>query len=78
MITRNRKTREVKLACDDCLDKEVAEVFPPSTEIAAVAKWARDRGWHATHRGGWLWDHRCPRCVIAKATSPAYLRRIHA
>jgi hypothetical protein len=77
-ISRTRKTRELVLNCDICWDSNVRETFHRATTIADIAKWAHHRGWRIIHRGGWLYDHHCPRCELSRATSPGYVRRLHA
>lgn len=77
-ISRRPIEREIVLGCNRCFSPDVLERFPFSTEIKAVARWARARGWRIRHLFGERYEHICPRCVLVTKTSEDYVERLHA
>lgn len=74
---RHDPERHVVLRCDyrSCPEREE---FSCNTDFATVSKWAKAHNWRIIHRGGHLWDHRCPRCDLLSIGGEAYLKQLHA
>lgn len=82
MITRPRatKTKDARtlLICNGRNCMEVEE-FERSITPHDIAKWCKRNGWIIIHRGGHLFDHRCPSCERRRRGLPAdYCDRLHA
>ena len=70
---RHDPKRHVALRCDKC---GLVELFLPKTDFETVAQWVKDNSWRTIHRGGWLWDHRCPTCERLSRAPAEYWARI--
>lgn len=82
MITRPRATKKKEartlLICNGRNCMEVEE-FDRSITPPDIAKWCKRNDWIIIHRGGLLFDHRCPRCEMRRLGLPDdYRARMHA
>jgi len=74
---QDREAPYVLLYCDTrgCVEHERLH----QTTFEGLALWCKRNEWVVVHRGGHLFDHRCPSCERRRRGLPAdYRDRLHA